>query len=117
MLVASCVRLSMDRPCRVRSGLPLQNVVPSLALSQATLTSPFSATCAFLAPSLAPERKSTLLFSCACTLFCKNTGGGGTPCLPPILPTYSSAAIVELRQRATEIAQAPGLLGAHPTQV
>ncbi len=39
----------------------------------------FPATSALLRRSLAPERKSTPVFSIVCTLFCKNTGGRGVP--------------------------------------
>lgn len=38
----------------------------------------FSVVCTPLVQSSAPERKSTPLFSFACELFCKNTGGRGT---------------------------------------
>ncbi len=44
----------------------------------ANLLSPFfSRRCTLRAHSLAPERKSTRVFSCVCALFCKNIGGGG----------------------------------------
>jgi hypothetical protein len=37
----------------------------------------FSGRCTPFVHSLAPERKSTRVFSCACALFCINMGGGG----------------------------------------
>ena len=37
----------------------------------------FSDRCTLFVHSLAPERKSTRVFSCVCALFCKNMGGGG----------------------------------------
>jgi len=55
---------------------PIQSVA-SLFLRTKSITIVFSVTSELFARSLAPERKSTPLFSIACTLFCKNTGGGG----------------------------------------
>jgi len=62
---ASVSRLSFHRFARSFPHSPqAHNSTPS-----------FSASCAPLVPSSAPERKSTPLLSCACALFCKNTGG------------------------------------------
>jgi len=54
----------------------IQSVTNPLLRAKST-TLAFPVTSELLAHSSAPERKSTPLFSIACALFCKNTGGGG----------------------------------------
>ncbi len=54
---------------------PHNHSLAHYSLSANNITALFPATSALLRRPRAPERKSTPVFSIACTLFCKNTGG------------------------------------------
>ena len=71
---------------------PYYHSVAHSSIRAENITAIFPTTSALLRHSPAPERKSTTLFSIACTLFCKNTGVGGLCQISEFAKPFKSVA-------------------------